>query len=79
MIVFLVILPILTSVVVRTFSWIVILGRQGIINQIALGLGIVQEPLKLLYTETGVVMVLAQVQMPLMVLPILTVMSKIDP
>ena len=78
-IVFLVILPILTSVVVRTFSWIVILGRQGVINQIALGLGIIHEPLKLLYTEVGVVMVLAQVQMPLMVLPILTVLSKIDP
>ncbi|MBV8393726.1 MAG: ABC transporter permease, partial [Alphaproteobacteria bacterium] len=77
-IVFLVILPILTSVVVRTFAWIVILGRQGIINQIWLGLG-ASEPLKLLYTETGVVMVLAQVQMPLMVLPILTVMMKIDP
>src|SRR5205085_7558004 len=76
-IVFLVIMPILTSVVVRTFAWIVILGRQGIINQIWLGLG-AGEPLKLLYTETGVVMVLAQVQMPLMVLPILTVMSKID-
>jgi putative spermidine/putrescine transport system permease protein len=74
-----VILPILTSVVVRTFSWIVILGRQGIINQIALSLGLVREPLTLLYTETGVVMVLAQVQMPLMVLPILTVLSKIDP
>jgi putative spermidine/putrescine transport system permease protein len=79
LIVFLVILPILTSVVVRTFSWIVILGRQGIINQIALSLGLVREPLTLLYTETGVVMVLAQVQMPLMVLPILTVLSKIDP
>jgi putative spermidine/putrescine transport system permease protein len=77
-IVFLVILPILTSVVVRTFGWIVILGRQGVINQILLGLGVIHEPLKLLYTETGVVMVLAQVQMPLMVLPILTVMSKID-
>ena len=76
---FLVILPILTSVVVRTFSWIVILGRQGIINQIALGLGLTQEPLRLLFTETGVVMVLAQVQMPLMVLPILTVLSKMDP
>ena len=76
---FLVILPILTSVVVRTFSWIVILGRQGILNQIALGLGLTQEPLRLLFTETGVVMVLAQVQMPLMVLPILTVMSKSDP
>jgi putative spermidine/putrescine transport system permease protein len=78
-IVFLVILPILTSVVVRTFGWIVILGRQGVINQVLLGLGLIHEPLSLLYTETGVVMVLAQVQMPLMVLPILTVMSKIDP
>jgi putative spermidine/putrescine transport system permease protein len=78
-IVFLVILPILTSVVVRTFSWIVILGRQGIINQILLSLGIVHEPIQLLYTEVGVVMVLAQVQMPLMVLPILTVISRIDP
>jgi putative spermidine/putrescine transport system permease protein len=78
-IVFLVILPILTSVVVRTFGWIVILGRQGVINQVLLGLGLIHEPISLLYTETGVVMVLAQVQMPLMVLPILTVMSKIDP
>ena len=76
---FLVILPILTSVVVRTFSWIVILGRQGVLNQIVLGLHLSKEPLRLLYTEPGVVMVLAQVQMPLMVLPILTVLSKIDP
>jgi len=76
---FLVILPILTSVVVRTFSWIVILGRQGVLNQIVLSLHLSKEPLRLLYTEVGVVMVLAQVQMPLMVLPILTVLSKIDP
>jgi putative spermidine/putrescine transport system permease protein len=76
---FLVILPILTSVVVRTFSWIVILGRQGVLNQIVLGLHLSKEPLRLLYSELGVVMVLAQVQMPLMVLPILTVLSKIDP
>jgi putative spermidine/putrescine transport system permease protein len=78
-IVFLVIMPILTSVVVRTFAWIVILGRQGIFNQIVLGLGLSGEPIRLLYTEVGVVIVLAQVQMPLMVLPILTVLSKIDP
>jgi putative spermidine/putrescine transport system permease protein len=76
---FIVILPIMTSVVVRTFSWIVILGRQGILNQIALGLHLTDEPLRLLFTEAGVVMVLAQVQMPLMVLPILTVLSKLDP
>jgi putative spermidine/putrescine transport system permease protein len=76
---FVVILPIMTSVVVRTFSWIVILGRQGVLNQIAMGLGLTSEPLRLLFTELGVVIVLAQVQMPLMVLPILTVMAKADP
>jgi len=76
--IFLVILPILTSVVVRTFAWIVILGRQGVLNQIVLALGLSAEPLRLLFTETGVIMVLVQVQMPLMVLPILTVLSKLD-
>jgi putative spermidine/putrescine transport system permease protein len=78
-IVFLVILPILTSVVVRTFAWIVILGRQGVLNQIALGLGLTSEPLRLLFTEPGLIIVLAQVQMPLMVLPILTVLGRLDP
>jgi putative spermidine/putrescine transport system permease protein len=78
-IVFLVILPILTSVVVRTFAWIVILGRQGVINQVGIWLGLIDEPVRLLFTEAGVVMVLAQVQMPLMVLPILTVLSRLDP
>jgi putative spermidine/putrescine transport system permease protein len=77
--VFLVILPILTSVVVRTFSWIVILGRQGVLNQAVLWLGLVGEPMNLLFTEAGVVLVLAQVQMPLMVLPILTVLQRLDP
>ena len=76
---FVIILPILTSVVVRTFSWIVILGQQGILNKALLALQIVNEPMKLLFTETGVVMVLAQVQLPLIVLPLLTTLSRIDP
>jgi len=64
---------------VRTFSWIVILGRQGILNKALLALGLVDEPVRLLFTEAGVVMVLAQVQMPLMVLPLLTTLTRIDP
>ncbi|WP_454688544.1 ABC transporter permease [Achromobacter aloeverae] len=76
---FLIILPILTSVVVRTFSWIVILGRQGIVNHLLQWLGLVDDPVNLLFTETGVVIVLAQVQIPLMVLPIMTVLSRLDP
>ena len=76
---FLVILPILTSVVVRTFAWIVILGRQGILNKSMLAMGLIDEPLRLLFSEFGVVLVLAQVQLPLMVLPLLTTMQRIDP
>jgi putative spermidine/putrescine transport system permease protein len=76
---FLIVLPILTSVVVRTFSWIVILGKQGILNKALLAIGLIDEPLKLLFSETGVVMVLAQVQLPLIVLPLLTTLSRIDP
>ena len=76
---FLVVLPILTSVVVRTFAWIVILGRQGILNKALAAAGIIDEPLRLLFSEVGVVMVLAQVQLPLMVLPLLTTLERIDP
>jgi len=74
-----VLLPLLTSVVVRTFAWIVILGRQGIVNTMLLNLGVIDAPLRLLYTEGGVVVALAQVQMPLMVLPLITALSRIDP
>ena len=76
---FLVILPILTSVVVRTFAWIVILGQQGILNKAFLSLGLIERPLRLLFSEVGVVTVLAQVQMPLMVLPLITTLQRIDP
>ena len=76
---FVVVLPIVTSVVVRTFAWIVILGRQGIVNETVLALGLSATPLRLLFTETGVVIVLAQVQMPLMVLPLMTTLGRIDP
>ena len=74
-----VLLPLLTSVVVRTFSWIVILGRQGIVNTTLAAIGVIDEPLRLLYTEGGMVVALAQVQMPLMVLPLITALSRLDP
>ncbi len=76
---FLVVLPIVTSVVVRTFAWIVILGRNGIVNEAVMALGLSATPLRLLFSETGVVIVLAQVQMPLMVLPLMTTLQRIDP
>ena len=74
-----ILLPLLTSVVVRTFAWIVILGRQGIVNASLMSLGLIDTPLRLLYTESGMVVALAQVQMPLMVLPLITALSRLDP
>jgi putative spermidine/putrescine transport system permease protein len=79
LLVFLVVLPIVTSVVVRTFAWIVILGRRGMVNEAIVALGLSSEPLRLLFSEIGVVVVLAQVQMPLMVLPLITTLQRIDP
>ena len=77
--IFIVILPLLTSVVVRTFAWIVILGRAGVINSVVMALGLSAAPLRLLQTELGLVIALTQIEMPLMLLPLLSVMSRIDP
>jgi putative spermidine/putrescine transport system permease protein len=77
-IILIVLLPLLTSVVVRTFAWIVILGRQGIINSTLLSIGAIDTPIRLLYTQVGVVLALAQVQMPLMTLPLITALGRID-
>jgi putative spermidine/putrescine transport system permease protein len=78
-VIFIVMLPLLTSVVVRTFAWIVILGRQGIVNTTLLSVGWIDEPVKLLYTRAGLVVALANVQLPLMVLPLITALQRIDP
>jgi putative spermidine/putrescine transport system permease protein len=74
-----IIMPLLTSVVVRTFAWIVILAREGVINQAALALGLSATPMPLLQTELGLVLALTQIEMPLMLLPLITVMRTIDP
>jgi putative spermidine/putrescine transport system permease protein len=74
-----VLLPLLTSVVVRTFAWIVILGRQGLVNNILQSFGLIEAPLRLLYTEGGLVTALVQVQMPLMFLPLAGTLVRIAP
>jgi putative spermidine/putrescine transport system permease protein len=76
---FLIVLPLLTSAVVRTFAWVVILGREGIINHALLELGLVEAPLSLLYSHGAVVMALAQIELPLMTLPLITALQRIDP
>ncbi|MDB5785138.1 ABC transporter permease [Caballeronia mineralivorans] len=74
-----ILLPLLTSSVVRTFAWVVILGNEGLVNQVLAALGLIGSPVKLLYTPTAVVLSLAQIELPLMVLPLATALSAIDP
>lgn len=75
----LIVLPLLTSAVVRTFAWIVILGRQGLVNEWLLAAGWIEAPARLLYTPAAVTLAIAQIELPLMVLPLITALARLDP
>lgn len=70
--------PMLISVVVRTLGWAVLLGNEGLINRLLLASGIVNEPVKLMFTFTGVVIALVHVLVPLMVLAVWASLQKLD-
>lgn len=75
----LVLAPLLTNAVVRTFGWMIILGGQkGLINALLLRLGLVAEPLKILYTMNGVLIGMTQIQLPFMILPIIAALEGQD-
>ncbi len=73
-----VLIPLWTSVLVRTYAWIMILGRNGIINQALLKLGLIDEPLKIIYNVFGLVLGMVHVMLPFMVLSLFSVMTGID-
>jgi putative spermidine/putrescine transport system permease protein len=74
----LVIVPYFTSVLVRTYAWMVLLGTEGILNQILLGLGLLTRPLAIMYTRTSVVIGMTYILLPYMVLALYSVMRGID-
>ncbi|WP_342643636.1 ABC transporter permease [Rhodoligotrophos ferricapiens] len=72
----LIISPLLTSVVVRTFAWLVVLGNRGALNALLLGLGILQEPAKIMFTPYAVVIGLTHILMPFMIISILATLQQ---
>ena len=74
-----VVLPFFTSIIVRTYAWMVLLGRNGIVNQYLMALGFTDKPLLLLYNQGGVVIGMSYVLLPYMVLTVYSVMRSIDP
>jgi putative spermidine/putrescine transport system permease protein len=74
----LIVLPMWTSVLVRAYAWMVLLGRTGIVNQALVSTGLSDEPIQFLYTRFAVVLGLVHVMLPYFVLPVFGVMKRID-
>lgn len=73
----LVVLPLMISPVARTYAWIVILGRTGIVNDVIVGLGLSDTPVRILFTETAVFIGLLQLFLPLMIISLVSAMENI--
>lgn len=74
-----IVLPLSVGVVVKAFAWQIVLRRDGVLSSAMVNLGIWDEPVRLLFTETGLVLGAANVFLPFMILPIYSVVKLIDP
>ncbi|MEN9216263.1 MAG: ABC transporter permease [Gloeomargarita sp. HHBFW_bins_162] len=74
----LVIIPFWTNFLVRTYAWMVLLGQRGVINSVLMGLGIISEPLNLLFTPFAVWIGLVYGYLPFMILPLYSTLEKFD-
>jgi putrescine transport system permease protein len=75
----LVILPFWTSFLLRVMAWIGLLQDQGVINGLLLSIGLISEPLRMLYTEGAVYLGIVYCYLPFMVLPLYATLAKLDP
>jgi putative spermidine/putrescine transport system permease protein len=71
--------PLLISVVVRTLGWAILFGNNGLINMALQALNVIDEPVKLLFTMTGVTIALTHVLIPFMVISVWAALQKLDP
>ncbi|HWX08015.1 MAG TPA: ABC transporter permease, partial [Bradyrhizobium sp.] len=74
-----IVLPYFTSIIVRTFSWMVLLGEHGLVNDLLLAAGLINAPLSLMYNRLGVLIGMSYVLLPYMVLTLYAAMRSIDP
>jgi ABC-type spermidine/putrescine transport system permease subunit I len=74
----LVVLPFWVSILVRTYSWIVVLGNAGLVNRALQWSGLTEQPVQFLYNELGVTIGMANVLLPFLVLPLFAAMIRID-
>jgi len=75
---FCILMPLLTSTVVRTFGWMILLANNGFINKTLMSLRLIESPVRLMYNVTGVIVALVEVLLPFMVLALDTALLNID-
>ncbi|MBI1774118.1 MAG: ABC transporter permease [Proteobacteria bacterium] len=75
----LLVIPWWCSILVKNFAWIALLSETGVINTVLFTLGLIRQPIQLVYTETAVVIGLVHVLVPFMVLPIYATLDRLDP
>jgi putative spermidine/putrescine transport system permease protein len=73
-----VLIPFWTSLLVRTYAWLVLLQRRGLVNTTLQNLGVLSEPLALMYNATGTAIGMAHILLPFLVLPLFATMRSID-
>ena len=78
LLIFAVLVPFWSSILVRTFAWMVLLQRRGLVNQVLLALGLIDVPMELTHNRIGVLIGMSHVLLPFMVLPLYAVMTRID-
>ena len=70
--------PLLTSGIVRTYAWLVILGGRGVVNSTLAGMGLIDQPMRIMNTHWAVLIGMVQIHLPVMILPLIAVMSRHD-
>jgi ABC-type spermidine/putrescine transport system permease subunit I len=73
-----ILVPFWTSLLVRSYGWMVILHPQGLLNTFLMRLGVIDQPLELVHNTTGVLIGMTQIMLPYMVLPVAAVMERMD-
>jgi putative spermidine/putrescine transport system permease protein len=80
LLIFVVLIPFWSSILVRTFAWMVLLQHRGLINKTLMDyLGLIETPLALIYNRTGVMIGMCHILLPFMILPLYSVLRRIEP
>lgn len=76
---FLLLIPFWTNFLIRVYAWMLLLRTEGLINRILVAIGLIPEPLQIMYTPTAVIIAMVYEFLPFMILPLYTSLEKLDP